>query len=82
MAVNRDAGTFQPTMARPLFSGSYLGDMQGVVLAGSVFGDYDVTTDGERVVMFAGTEGTDVAWVNLVSGWFGELERLSGAESR
>jgi serine/threonine-protein kinase len=80
--VDRDAGTFQPAMARPLFTGSYLGDMQGVVLAGSVFGDYDATADGGRFVMFAGTEGTEIAWVNLVSGWFGELERLSGAEGQ
>jgi serine/threonine-protein kinase len=78
VAVKTEA-TFQPTMARSLFSGSYMGDMQGVVLGGSVFGDYDIATDGERFVMFTGTEGNEVAFVNLVSGWTTELRRLSRA---
>ena len=71
------AGTFQPAMARPLLSGSFLGDMQGVTLGGSVFGDYEATRDGERFVMFTGTEGSEVAFVDLVSGWRRELQRLA-----
>jgi serine/threonine-protein kinase len=77
VSVDRGAETFQPTMARTLFTGSYLGDMQGVVLGGSVFGDYDIGPGGERFVMFTGTEGSEVAFVNLVSGWTGELRRLA-----
>jgi hypothetical protein len=69
-------------MARPLLSGSFLGDMQGVVLGGSVFGDYEVTRDGERFVMFTGTEGSEVAFIHLVSGWRQELRRLAGASER
>ncbi len=59
-----------------LFSGSFLGDMQGVVLGGSVFHDYDVTSDGERFVMFTGDarRASEIASVNVVSGWSEELD--------
>jgi hypothetical protein len=32
--------------------------------------------------MFTGTEGTEVAFINLVSGWRQELRRLAGASER
>jgi serine/threonine protein kinase len=82
VSVDRRSGTFRPAKAQPLFAGSFLGDLQGVSLAGSVFEDYDAARDGGHFVMFVGSEGTEAAWVNLVSGWFGELRRLTAAGSQ
>jgi hypothetical protein len=77
--VGVTGGTLRPEKARPLLSGNFLGDVGGLALGGAVFSDYEVAPDGQRFVMFNGGEGSDVAWVNLVGGWFGELERRAGS---
>jgi len=77
VAVDSSGGTFRPEKARPLFTGSFLGDLQGIALGSSVFSDYDAAADGNRFVMFVGAGGKEAAWINLVGGWFGDLRRLS-----
>jgi Tol biopolymer transport system component len=56
--------------------GPFRGGMFGISVGGYIFGDYDVSPDGERFVMFP--EDTDVApktHVTMVFNWFDELER-------
>jgi serine/threonine-protein kinase len=79
VAVDTSGGTFRPEKARPLLRGNFLGDVGGLAIGGAVFHDYGVAPDGQRFVMFAGAEGTEVAWVNLVSGWFEDLKGRAGS---
>ena len=67
--------------ARPLFSGPFLGGIGGVTVPGLSFPDYDVSADGQRFVMFSG-EANDLgsSTVNIVTGWFTELRRLTNSE--
>ncbi len=56
--------------------GPFRGGMFGVSVGGYIFGDYDVSPDGQRFVMFP--EDTDVApktHVTMVFNWFDELDR-------
>ncbi|MCG6927896.1 MAG: hypothetical protein LJF30_21630, partial [Acidobacteria bacterium] len=77
--VDTSGGTFRPEKARPLFSGSFLGDVGGLAIGGAIFYDYEAGADGRRFVMFSGAEGSEVAWVNLVSGWFQDLRGRAGS---
>jgi hypothetical protein len=77
--VDTSGGTFRPEKARPLFSGSFLGDVGGLAIGGAIFYDYEAAADGRRFVMFSGAEGSEVAWVNLVSGWFQDLRGRAGS---
>jgi Tol biopolymer transport system component len=79
VAVDTSNGTLRPEKARPLFTGSYLGDVGGLAIGGAVFTDYEVAPDGRRFVMFSGQEGSEVAWINLVGGWFEELKHRAGS---
>jgi hypothetical protein len=79
VAVDASGGTLRPEKSRPLFVGSFLGDVGGLSIGSSVFTDYEVFPDGQRFVMFSGAERSEVAWVSLVSGWFDELERRAGS---
>jgi len=85
MAVDVD-GTgegFRADRPRLLFSGPFLGGIGGVSVPGLSFPDYDVTRDGSRFVMFGGGNNElGFSSVNLVTGWFTELRRLTGAEKR
>jgi serine/threonine-protein kinase len=61
---------------KAVVDGPYRGGMIGISVGGYIFGDYDVSPDGERFVMFP--EDTDVAsktHVTMVFNWFDELER-------
>jgi len=56
--------------------GPFRGGMFGISVGGYIFGDYDVSPDGQRFVMFP--EDTDVApktHVTMVFNWFDELDR-------
>lgn len=53
--------------------------MGGLAIGGAIFYDYEAAPDGQRFVMFAGAEGTEVAWMNLVSGWFEDLKGRAGS---
>ena len=74
--------SFQAGKPRLLFSGPFLGGIGGVSVPGLSFPDYDVSSDGSRFVMFQG-EANEVgaSTVNLVTGWFGELQRLTNKKS-
>ncbi len=61
---------------KAVVDGPFRGGMFGIAVGGYMFGDYDVSPDGERFVMFP--EDTDVApktHVTMVFNWFDELER-------
>ena len=74
--VETEGPGFRSSRPRPLFSGPFLGGIAGVTVPGMFFADYDVAED--RFAMFSGA-GDDVGatTVHLVTGWFGELERLT-----
>ena len=80
-AVQASGGSFQADRARSLFTGAFMGGLAGITIPGYSFPDYDVSSDGKRFVMFPGDaqQGFDVTSVNVVSGWFTELERLASA---
>jgi hypothetical protein len=66
---------------RPLFTGPFLGGIGGVSVPGLSFADYDVSADGSRFVMFTGgANDAGAATVNLVTGWFDELRRLTNSK--
>jgi serine/threonine-protein kinase len=83
-SVQIESSSFRADRARPLFTGAFMGGLAGVTIPGFSFPDYDVTRDARRFVMFPGDaqQGFDVTSVNVVSGWFGELERLAAAGTR
>ena len=56
--------------------GPFRGGMFGISVGGYIFGDYDVSPDGQRFVMFP--EDADVApktHVTMVFNWFDELDK-------
>jgi serine/threonine-protein kinase len=75
--------TFQASKPEPVFRGAFLGGLRGVTLPGFNFPDYDVSGDGRRFVMFAGsTEKRPATQAKVVLGWFEELRRLTSAGGR
>jgi serine/threonine-protein kinase len=60
-----------------LFTGPFRGGVTGVSIGGNIFADYDVTSDGQRFIMFPATEteSTNRGIVTLVTQWFDELSR-------
>ncbi len=83
MAVEVDGrgGSFKAGRPQSLFSGSFLGGIGGVSVPGLSFPDYDVSADGQRFVMFTGGSNEfGSSSVNIVTGWFTELRRLTNSE--
>jgi serine/threonine-protein kinase len=73
---------FRSGRSRQLFTGPFQGGLQGIGIAGYQFTDYDVSPDGQHFVMFPDPrkEGREThQHLTLVTGWFGELERLQPA---
>jgi Tol biopolymer transport system component len=63
--------------------GPILGGLQGVVMPGFNFPDYDVWPDGRRVVVFTGGPAKRTATrARVVLNWFAELRRLTAAGGR
>jgi serine/threonine-protein kinase len=82
MAVDVDGSgeSFRADKARLLFSGSFLGGVGGVSVPGLSFSDYDVSADGSRFVMFTGGDNElGFSTMNVITGWFTELRRLTGS---
>jgi serine/threonine-protein kinase len=78
--VEASAGGFRASRPEPVFKGSYLGGLRGILLPGFNFPDYDASADGKRFVMFEGSQGRrPVTRAKVVLGWFQELERLTQA---
>jgi Tol biopolymer transport system component/predicted Ser/Thr protein kinase len=73
---------FQAGKPKLLFSGPFLGGIGGVSVPGLSFPDYDVTADGSKFVMFSGGKNVESSTVDIVTGWFGELRRLTSSGSR
>ena len=73
---------FKAGKARSLFSGPFLGGISGVTVPGLSFPDYDVSADGQRFVMFTGgSNDLGSSTANILTGWFGELRRLTNSEN-
>ncbi len=78
--VSSEGSSFRASRPEIVFEGNFLGGLQGVLLPGFNFPDYDVSADGKRFVMFQGTtEGALATEAKIVLGWFEELRRLAEA---
>ncbi|MEJ2085074.1 MAG: protein kinase, partial [Acidobacteriota bacterium] len=78
MAVEVDGTTnsFQVGKPRQVVAGEFRGGLRGIPVAGFIFADYDVSPDGERFVMFPGSEDElTQTHATLVFNWFDELEK-------
>lgn len=82
VAVDTAGGSFQGGTPRPLFTGNFVGGIEGLQVDQFVFGDYDVTADGSRFIMFPrppGANNENQELITLVTDWFTELRRLTGS---
>ena len=76
--IDRTANGLRPTTTRQVVTGDFVGGPAGVELGAYVFGDYDVSADGRRFVMFPKPpEDSDktVGMVTMVTNWFADLSR-------
>ncbi len=81
--VNGSGTNFEVGTPRTLFTGPFLGGINGIAVGGFVFPDYTITGDGEHFVMFAGREETSrPTSVRLVTNWFDDLRRLTAVGGR
>ncbi len=81
--VNGSGTNFEVGTPRILFTGPFLGGINGIAVGGFVFPDYTITGDGEHFVMFAGREETSrPTSVRLVTNWFDDLRRLTAVGGR
>jgi hypothetical protein len=83
MSVTIDASGdgFRSGTPVELFTGDFVGGIVGVAVGPYVFGDYDVSADGSRFVMFptpAGASDEMGELVTIVTNWFDEVQRLTG----
>jgi serine/threonine-protein kinase len=80
--VDGSSASFRAGKPRPAISGDYIGGLNGVQAGNYFFPDYDVAPDGS-FVLFAGDEQPEgVTTAKLVTGWFGELRRLTTATGK
>ena len=72
VAVEADADVFRYNPAKELFTGAFQLNVQ---VDGEPYGDYDVSLDGQRFVMFPRSENDQTGndHVTLVFNWFEEL---------
>ena len=80
-AVEVEAAGDEFRAGRPQFLfGEIFGGPEGVRLPGYLFYDYDVSADGQRFVVFPRRTEQEAgsANVDVVTGWFEELKRLTG----
>lgn len=81
VAVDTSDGAFRGGTPAELFTGDFVGGVEGVSLTPYVFGDYDVSADGSRFVMFptpAGAADETGQFVTIVTNWFDEVRRVTG----
>lgn len=77
-------GSGESLHARPpeaLFSGAFLGGVDGLQVGSLVFADYDVAADGSKFVMFPkaiAEDGAAAGMLVMVSNWFEDLARATG----
>ena len=60
-----------------LFSGPFRGGIGGISISGNTFSDYDVSSDGQKFVMFPSTEieSTNRGVITVVTRWFDDLAK-------
>jgi serine/threonine-protein kinase len=81
VAIDVSSGGFRSGTPAELFTGDFVGGIEGVAIGPYVFGDYDVSADGSRFVMFptpTGTADETGQFVTIVTNWFDEVRRLTG----
>ena len=63
-----------------LFRGDFAGGLQGIAVNQYIFGDFDVSADGSRFVMFPKPvdSGASMRLITVVTNWFDELARVAG----
>jgi Tol biopolymer transport system component len=74
--VETSGDSFQSGAPRRLFTGEFVGGLEGVQIDQFVFADYDVAADGSRFLMFpAPSDETSERrrLITLVTNWFAEL---------
>ena len=77
--VGGGSESFRVGKPRPAITGSYVGGLGGVQAGNYFFPDYDVAPDGSFVLFSGDDLPQGVTTAKLVTGWFGELERLTTA---
>jgi serine/threonine-protein kinase len=80
-AVTTGNGSFRAGRPQPLASGGLSKNQGGIAVAGSIFSDYEITSDGQDFIILQGGEGqTTQNHVTLVTHWFDSLrETLPGS---
>jgi serine/threonine-protein kinase len=81
VAIDVSGDGFRSGTPVELFTGDFIGGIEGVAVGPYVFGDYDVSADGSRFVMFptpAGAADETGQFVTIVTNWFDEVARLTG----
>jgi serine/threonine-protein kinase len=82
VSVDTSDNTFRGGTPRALFTGEFAGGIEGLPVDQYVFGDYDVSADGSRFIMFPrppGANNQNQELITLVTDWFDELRRLARA---
>jgi serine/threonine-protein kinase len=80
--VDGTGSSFQADKPRPLFTGSFLGGVQGLSVQGYSFPDYDSTRDGRRFILFPQEDEGPEAHVTLVTRWFDDLASVGSSRRR
>ena len=79
--VETSGDSFQSGAPRRLFTGEFVGGIEGVQIDQFVFADYEVAADGSRFLMFP-TPSDETSerrrLITLVTNWFAELTQRAG----
>ena len=78
--VERTPGGIRPGTPKLVVRGNFMGGPRGIELGSSVFSDYDVSTDGQRFVMFPKPPellSAATGMVTMVTNWFDDLRRAT-----
>jgi Tol biopolymer transport system component/predicted Ser/Thr protein kinase len=80
--VDGTGSSFQADKPRSLFTGTFLGGIQGLSVQGFSFSDYDSTRDGRRFVLFPQEGEGPGGHVTLVTRWFDDLASVVSSDGR
>ena len=79
-AIERTAAGIRPGTPKLVVRGDFMGGIRGIQLGSSVFSDYDVSSDGQRFIMFpkpAELMSPTTGMVTLVTNWFEDLRKAT-----
>jgi Tol biopolymer transport system component len=84
-SVDTADGSFRAGKVRKLFEGPFHGGALGVEISGLSLGDYAVSSDGQRFVMFPDSEWAargNHTHITLVTRWFDQLARAVASDAK